>query len=164
MPRLISCGSRGSAYQDFKTAMKTRKAGDYVALWIDSEDPLADLEAAWEHLKIRDGWAQPPGATDDQVFFMTTCMESLIVADRAALQEHYGSSLQMTALPPLLKLEVRSRQDVQQRLVHATRNCTKAYAKGKKSFELLATLTPEILETHLPSFARTRRILDQKLN
>jgi len=163
MPQLVACGSRHSAFEDFKTALATSHSADYVALWIDSEDPMADIEKSWMHLKARDNWARPPGASDDQVLFMTTCMESLIVADHAALTDHYGSKLQTTALPPLVNLEDRQRHDVQDKLVHASRNCTNAYAKGKRSFEILGKLTPATLETHLPSFVRTRRILHEKL-
>ena len=44
--------------------------------------------------------------------------------------------------------------------VQVTRTCKNAYAKGKKSFEILATLNPAILRQHLPSFARCERVLD----
>ena len=164
MPRLFASGSRQAAYDDFKIALAGKAAGDYVAMWIDSENPLADLEAAWEHLRRRDdGWTPPAGATDDQVLFMTTCMETWIVADHSALTDHYGAKLQVSALPALVNLENRDRHDVQDRLVHATRNCTNAYAKGRRSFEILAKLRPGTLATHLPSFVRVRRILDEKL-
>ncbi len=163
MPRLFACGPRSAAFDDFKTAFSTRRAGDYVAMWIDSEDPLTDLEATWEHLRRRDHWIPPAGATDDQVLFMTTCMETLIVADHAALRDHYRAKLQASALPPLIDLENRGRHDVQDRLAHATRNCTNPYAKGRRSFEVLGKLTPATLSEHLPSFVRTRRILGQQL-
>jgi hypothetical protein len=163
MPKLVACGGRGSAFDDFKTAHRNKPAADFIAMWIDSEDTLQDVEQAWEHLRQRDNWPRPSGATDDQVLFMTTCMETLIVADRAVLKKHYGSKLQVSALPPLVQLESRGRDDIQDRLAHSTRNCSNAYAKGKRSFELLARLTPDVLEAHLPSFARTRRILNDNL-
>ena len=163
MPSLVACGSRGAAFDDFKIALGAKGASDYVAMWIDSEDPLTDLNATWVHLARRDNWVQPVEATDDQVLFMTTCMETLFAADHGALADHYKSELQVSALPPLFELEKRGRHDVQAMLVHATRNCTNAYAKGKRSFEVLAKLTPSTLNKYLPSFVRTRRILDQKL-
>lgn len=165
MPRLVACGGRGNAFDDFKTAHRNKAPGDYVAMLIDSEDPLADLEATWEHLRPRpgDNWERPQAATDDQVLLMTTCMETWIVADREALRKHYGSRLQNSALPPLTDLEARGRHDVQDKLAHATRNCANAYTKGKRSFQVLAKLTPAVLEEHLPSFVRTRRILNDNL-
>jgi len=163
MPRLFACGSRGAAFDDFKIALAAKRASDFVAMWIDSEDPMTDLEATWAHLNRCDNWTKPVAATDDQVLLMTTCMETLVVADHAAMKDHYRADLQVSALPPLVQLENRGRHDVQDRLAHATRGCTNAFAKGKRSFEVLAKLRPSTLAEHLPSFVRTRRILDQKL-
>lgn len=164
-PRLVPLGGRGAVYDRFVTE-HSAKVGSYVAMWIDSEEPMADIEATWNHLenvKTVDRWIRPPGADDDQILFMTTCMETWIVADRDALKGHYGNELQDSALPPLVGLELRSRHDVQKQLIHATRNCSNAYSKGKRSFEILAKLTPDTLEEYLPSFVRVRRILGEKL-
>ncbi len=163
MPRLSACGGRGSVFDDFKTAHSGRQAGDYIAMLIDSEDPIADIEKTWDHLKNRDNWDRPAGAVDDQVLFMTTCMETWIVTDRATLQEHYGPMLQENALPALVKMEDRNRHDVYDKLAHASRNCSNAYSKGKRSFEILAKLDPAILKQYLPSFVRVDRILQEKL-
>ena len=75
MPRLVACGGRDATFDDFCCAHANGR-GQFVALWIDSEDALADLERTWAHLKARDGWEQPAGADDEQVLFMTTCMET----------------------------------------------------------------------------------------
>jgi len=91
MPRLIACGSRQVAFDDFEIGLVGNALGDYIALWVDSEYPLTDIETTWDHLRRRDNWTQPSGATDDQVLFMTTCMETLIAADRGALTDHYGA-------------------------------------------------------------------------
>ena len=162
MPRLKACGSRGAAFADFKTAIAGRTGEAFVALWIDSEEPLQDLDAAWRHLKRRDRWSRPAGAEDEQVLFMTTCMETWIVADRATLLKHY-ITLQVSALPPLEKLESRHRHEIHEKLKHATRNCTNAYTKGTPSFKILGELSPAALEPHLPGFVRARRILNKKL-
>jgi hypothetical protein len=162
MPRLVACGARDSAFDDFISA-HTGGTAQFVALWIDSENPLADLEQTWAHLQARDDWAQPAGASDEQVLFMTTCMETWLVTDRSALKEHYGSKLRDSALPPLSELEKRARHDIQDSLTHATRDCSNAYAKGKRSFEVLGKLTPATLDKHLPSFVRVRRILNARL-
>jgi hypothetical protein len=162
MPRLFACGSRGATFDDFKFGLAAKASNDYVAMWIDSEDPLSDLEKTWDHLKQRDNWNKPTGATDDQFLLMTTCMETLIAADRDALANHYND-LQVSALLPLLDLESRNRHCVQDSLFRATQNSKNAYSKGKRSYEILSKLTPATLEEHLPSFVRTRRILSEKL-
>jgi hypothetical protein len=160
---LIASGSRNAAFDNFQRAHATNRGAEFVAVLIDSEEPLEDLEAAWQHLNRRDGWDAPAGASDEQVLFMTTCMETWIVSDRKTLAEHYGSKLQKSALPALTNLESKSRQEVQQKLAHATRNCTNSYSKGKRSFEVLGKLSPTELKKHLPSFRRVARILEQEL-
>lgn len=163
MPRLSACGGRNSAFDDFKTAHAQAKPDAYIALLVDSEDPVADVEKPWSHLKIRDNWDQPVGAGDDQVLLMTTCMETWIVADRETLRRHYSSKLQEAALPPTHQLESRGRADVHSKLEHATRGCANAFKKGKRSFLVVGELSPSALEPLLPSFARVRRILEAKL-
>lgn len=162
MPRAFPCGARNSALDAFKTAHATSKPGDFIALLVDSEEPVLDVEKTWEHLKKRDRWDKPINALDEQVLFMTTCMETWVAADRETLRKHYGHSLQENALPPMNDLERRSRHEMYDKLVHATRNCPNAYEKGKRSFEVLGKLDPRALDG-LPSFARFRRILNAKL-
>lgn len=162
MPRLSACGGRAATFNDFQIAHAKHGKGDYVAMLIDSEEQPLDVEKTWDHLKVRDFWERPADASDDQVLFMTTCMETLIVADRVALQKHYGHKLQESALPPLNDLENRDRHEVHGKLVSATRDCSNAYAKGTRSFEVLGVLNPSTLGS-LPSFARAVRILNEKL-
>jgi len=163
MPRLVACGGRGSVFEDFRSAHGNRSPEDVIAMMIDSENPLTDLEATWNHLLNRDAWEKPPGAADDQVLFMTTCMETWIITDRDSLIRHYGSLYQVSALPPLEDMERRDRHEIQDALVHATRHCKNAYQKGKKSFAILTKLEPDALKPHLPSFRRNLEILDEKL-
>lgn len=163
MPRLSACGGRNAVFDDFRTAHGKSKAGDYVAMLIDSEERMADVEQAWAHLKSRDNWDKPDRAEDEQVLLMTTCMETWIVADVESLKNHYGHKLQESALPPTHNLEDRSRSDVHDRLVQATRACSKAYRKGSRSFALVGGLNPASLESRLPSFKRLKRVLNERL-
>jgi hypothetical protein len=167
-PRTKACGGRNSAYDDFKTAHANAKPGDFIGLLIDSEDPVEMPEApleqqTWRHLRQRDGWDRPAGASDDQVLLMTTCMETWIVADRPNLRAHYGSALNENQLPHSINLETRNRHEVQKQLEQATSNTSKPYRKGKRSYELLEKLNPEVLATQLPSFHRALTILHKNL-
>ena len=163
MPKLTACGARDSAYSGFTTAHAKASSGDYIVLLVDSEDFVEDVNSPWAHLNKRDRWAIPPGATDEQVLLMATCMETWIVADRDSLSSHYGQCLQASALPATYNLESRDRKTVQNDLSHATQNCTGPYQKGKKSYELLGEVNPDAIEPLLPSFKRARVILDGKL-
>jgi hypothetical protein len=161
-PHLVACGCRDEVFDHFKIANGALHEGDYVAMLVDSEDPIATLDKTWEHLRAHDNWHKPQTASDEQVLFMTTCMETWIVADRAALNAHYGQGFQENSLLALVNLEGRNRHEVLKSLEDATRGCNKTYAKGKQSFEVLGKLSPETLMS-LPSFKRIRLILEQKL-
>ena len=161
LPRMFPSGGRDSAYQDFKNHVDGSSGQDFVGLLVDSEAIVTDTERPWEHLRRRDQWVKPNGVEDEQAMLMTTCMETWIVADRDALRTKYSrGEWREDALPPLEDLERRRRQDVLYRLRMATGN---RYEKGEESFKVLGTLNPDTLEQHLPSFARTRRILNEKL-
>ena len=163
MPRIVVCGARNSAFNDFRTALSAAGAGEFVAMLIDSEHPVQALEHTWRHLTTQDGWEQPVGASDEQVLFMTTCMEAWIVADPDTLAKHFGTELQKNALPSTDGLESRHRDELYDALTHATRNCTNAYQKGRRSFDVVGKLNPTVLAATLPSFARILRILNDRL-
>jgi hypothetical protein len=57
---------------------------------IDSEEPPADPNAPWKHLKDRDGWDRPAAAEDDQVLLMITCMETWIITDESLSRSTMG--------------------------------------------------------------------------
>lgn len=163
LPRLVACGGRGTTFDDFSIAHNNAAPGEYIAMWIDSEEPMVNIERAWPHLNTRDGWSAPTGAIDEQVLLLVTCMETWIVSDRDTLSVHFNPPPQTSALPATVNLESRSRESVQDALVHATRGCSNKYAKGKRSFEILGKLNPDNLRRHLPSFVRCERILRLKL-
>lgn len=162
MPRLVACGGRQTTFDDFRVA-HDRRAGAFVAMLVDSEDPVSDGEQPWDHLQRRDGWRRPPRAEDDQTLLMVTCMESWIACDRDAIDQHFGSGVQTSALPDITALEGRDRNDVLRALQHATRRCRAPYAKGKVAFAVLGRLSPDVLKARLPAFARIVRILDARL-
>ena len=163
MPKLIPCGGRGDTLNRFTSFHGTGANLKFAAMLIDSEMPLEKVESTWEHLNRHDRWSRPGGVTDEQVLFMATCMETWIAADRRALKSHFGHRLEESKLPPLEKMESRSRQDVQDRLIRATKKCGRPYAKGGQSYVVLGKLKPAELEKHLPSFKRAIRILKEKL-
>jgi len=163
MPSTKACGNRSAAYDDFKTALRTTRDGEYPVLLVDSEARVN--QPAWQHLRSRDGWERPAGTDDDQAQLMVQCMESWCVADRTALRRFFGDSLRENALPPLDDLEAHDKQAVQEALVNATRDCgrQRGYEKGKRSFELLAELDPAELRRRLPHFVRLCEMLASRL-
>ena len=165
MPALVACGSRNNAYDDFETALSKAAVADFTCLLVDSEEPVADVDKPWDHVsqKTDDKWPRPAGADDEQLMLMTTSMETWIVTDREALKAHFGPRLSESALPPVQNMEQRNRHHILRALQDDSKDCPGTYAKGPKSFELLGKLSPDVLEQHLPSFRRSRGILNDKL-
>ena len=50
LPRIIPCGGRQQAFEDFVIACKD-SGGSFIGLLVDSEDPMKDVEQPWEHLR-----------------------------------------------------------------------------------------------------------------
>jgi hypothetical protein len=96
MPFIFACSGRNAAFDDFKTAMRSKPPTDYPMLLVDSEDPIAGNVTSWNHLRMRDDWIPPASVSDDQAQLMVTCMETWLMADRSALREIFGASLQDT--------------------------------------------------------------------
>ena len=86
MPRIVACGSRGDAYDDFMTAIRKAEAKDFIVLLVDSEQAVLHGDGPWAHLSKRDGWTQPRNASDENVQLMVRCMEAWFVAESEHLE------------------------------------------------------------------------------
>ena len=139
-PRVVACGSRKDAYDDFCAAIE-RPSVDFAALLVDSEGPV-NATTAWAHLKERDGWNRPDSATEQNVHLMVQVMESWFLADRDCLASHFGNGFRASALPaPQRDVEDVAKEDVGRALDESTRHSRKGrYSKGRDSFELLSQL------------------------
>lgn len=158
MPRIVACGTRKAAYDDFCTALKN---GEPALLLVDSEDLVAEThkDKPWAHLAARKGdkWQRPEGAEDDQCHLMVVCMESWFLADREQLANFFAQGFQVSALPsPQRSVESIAKETVYDALEKATSNCkTKSvYGKGEHSFDLLTMLDPQKVMAASPWAAR----------
>lgn len=157
MPRITACGGRKNAYDDFVIKHQTESA----LLLVDAEEPVKGV-GSWQHLKNRDGWPRPAGATDDQCHLMAQIMESWFLADRDALEEFYGQGYRGNALPQNPQIEQIAKDRVLDGLKDATRDTSKReYNKGSHSFEILARLDPEKVQDASPHAKRFVEALSQ---
>ena len=81
---------------------------------------------------------------------MVQVMETWFLADRDALRTYFGTGFKQNALKEWPNLEAVPKPTVLQALARATAACTKRYAKGKVSFELLAQIAPDSVEAACP--------------
>ena len=150
--KIVRGGGRDKTFDLFVTAIENNRPNVVPILLVDSEDPVAAGHTVWQHLSTRkdDGWRQPPNADDDQAFLMVQAMETWFLADRDALRKYFGARFKQNALKKWPNLEVVSKRTVLGALKRATAKCTKHYAKGKVSFELLAHIDPALVATACP--------------
>lgn len=161
MPRVVPCGSRKNAYDDYCIALRN---GEAAMLLVDSEDSVApallvvnkddSVKTAqpWVHLQNRTGdkWMKPINANDVHCHLMVQCMEAWFLADRQMLQTFFGQGFNVNALPSTGNpIEEVAKSKIYQSLDDATKNCkTKApYGKGEHSFKLLALIDPSKVTT-----------------
>jgi len=156
MPRVVACGARRSAFEQFCTALEGAGKGDLAILLVDAESAVTH-GSPWDHVATREGdkWVRPKGATDEQLHLMVECMESWFLADPRALAVFYGGGFHASKLPTG-KPESVSKADLYHKLAEATKDTkTKgSYGKGTHSFKLLATLDPSLVAAACPWAAK----------
>jgi hypothetical protein len=140
-PRIIACGSRNEALEDFSTALR-KYSDEHVVLLVDAEAAVPPGQPVWTHLSQRDGWEPPEGATEENTHLMVQCMESWFLADPETLTAYFGQGFQASALPRNPNIEAIPKKHVFRALEAATRQTrTKGvYSKGGHSFAILARL------------------------
>ena len=153
---VVACGSRRNAYDSFRTA---HGGGVNAMLLVDAEAPVT-ATGPWQHLKARDGWVRPKGATNDQCHLMVQVMESWFLADVDALDSFYGRGFRKQALPGSTNVEAVSKLDVSKALQNASRSTGKGgYHKGAHSFAILETLNPAKVRSASPHADRLIGVL-----
>jgi len=165
MPRVIACGGRRNAYEQYCKARDNCNNGDNIYLLVDSEAPVV-VKSPWDHVKNRAGdeWTKPAGSNDDQLHLMVQCMESWFLADRKALKAFFGQGFQDSGLPAAA-VEAIEGKILCAVLESATKNSkTKAvYHKGRHSFKLLALIDPKLIRKASPWAERFFSTLENSL-
>lgn len=151
MPRVVRGGGRGETFRGFRNRINLARPGEFPLLLVDSEGPVQPGHSARQHLEERDSqWEWPDGVGDGEVFMMVQAMETWFVADRQLLKRYFGNQLRENKFKAWPALEDVPKQTILDALADATAGCTKVYAKGKVSFEILQDLDPGRVETACP--------------
>lgn len=164
MPRIVACGGRREAFDNFCTALRQNVN---AALLVDSEGPVT-ADSPWRHLfdRAQDRWTQPAGGTDDHCQLMVQCMETWFLADRQTLHSFYGQGFRAGLLPSArTPIESVLKADLYAALRAATAACkTKAaYGKSEHAFLLLGLIDPARVTQASPWADRFVTTLKQKM-
>lgn len=162
-PKIVRGGARAQTFKRFATAVAGDGADRLPILLVDSEAAVDEGQTVWGHLAANDGWKRPAGANEGAAFLMVQFMETWLLADREALRTYFGHEFKEKAIPRWPNLEAVSKKDAMRALDRATAACSRPYAKGRVSFELLAATDPARVESACPRakdlFDRLRAIL-----
>ena len=150
MPRVVRGEGREQTFDKFKTALQRQKPNELSLLLVDSEGPVTAEQSAWQRLRNRDNWEQPPGADDNSAYLMVQVMETWFLADRDTLRSFFGPSLNENHFRQWQNLEEIPLDTVLNTLERATINCQKPYSKGRVSFELLGQIDPQTVAAACP--------------
>lgn len=135
---VVMCGSRESAFKDYRTALKTHPESVNLLL-VDAEGPVSS--PPWKHLARKDGWKNP-GVTDDHCHLMVQMVEAWILADPEALSAYYGNGFRAGGLPKNPDVEAIPKASLLKALESATAPTKKGqYAKIRHCADLLARIS-----------------------
>ena len=152
MPRIVRGGARNRTFKLFSININNTAPDRIPLLLVDSESKVKKSHSVWKHLQTHDGWRKPAGTGDEHAFLMVQSMDTWLLADRAALQKYFGREFGDNAIKQWSELEEVPKASVIEALRNATTNCSKQYAKGKISFELLHQIDPSHVEAKCPHF------------
>lgn len=138
--------------------LKIRPCGsgsDAIAQCSKDEDALLLIDSEGMDVpQLVQSVASQIGATN-RAFFMVQLMEAWFIADRNALADYFGAGFRNSALPQNPNVEDIPKQDIENCLRNATRDCAKQhYAKGRDDVRLLERLNPTAVYNACPNFAR----------
>jgi hypothetical protein len=151
-PRIVACGGRTEAYQDFRVALENPNQKYAPMLLVDSETAVV-FKSKWDHLRRRqgDGWQRPANAGENDVFLMVQCMESWLLADPTRLADYFGQGFRKVALPKNSEIETVPKETVFKGILSATRGSRKGtYDKGNHSFGVLEKVDPSLVTEASP--------------
>lgn len=161
------CGDRGSARNDFRTAIAQ---GENAMLLVDSEKPVSSEHERgentsnwrpWDHLEQSDNRHKPNGSNDTDCHLMVQVMESWFLADFDKLKAFFGAGFNSDSLPAAETGSIESirKGKLFNALEEASQNTQKgAYKKSAHSFELLSCICPDKVMKRSPW---ARRFVDE---
>lgn len=148
LPKIVACGTRNDAFNDFKTAFLSKTKGDVIILLVDSEETVS-ASTKWEHVINRDSWCKLANVTENNIFLMVVTMESWFLADTDGLAKFFGQGFDVKKLPQNKNIEMIDKTKLYDGLKSATKKSSKGeYGKGQHSFKILNFLDAKKVKEH----------------
>lgn len=150
--KIIMCGSRWGAFDDFKEAIGLYE-NDFCVLMIDSERPFTSGNQ-WGHLRSFESWPFD-NWDNNRCYLMTQIMEAWFFADIDTVESYYGQHFRRNAMGNTANIETIPKQQLEERLKAATKDTQKGeYSKGKHSGAILRLINPDNVRARSPQCNR----------
>lgn len=138
--RVVACGSRGAAYDAYKTAIQS-DSHNHSILLVDAEGPV--IGDPVQHLNLREPSWNLHQEDRGHCFLMAQMMEAWIVADLDALSVFYGQGFLRNSIPHPNDIESIEKNLLESALAHSTSHTQKGpYHKIKHGSILLSKVNP----------------------
>ncbi len=136
---------RSETFRRFKQDIEANRS-DLCVLLVDSEGPVHGNQNVWEVVFNRDGWRKPDGATSSHLYLMVQMVEAWLLSDHDALEKYFKGGLNRKNLPKT-NLEQRSKDEVNNALIAATRDSQRGAYRHGQAHEILEFVKPEYVMT-----------------
>lgn len=163
--RCITFQGRQHAYEKFCFGLRQEPEAFHVLL-VDSEAPVKQSGAGWQHVKERegDGWERPETATEENLHFMAQAVEAWFFADPEALAAFYGQKFNASALPKTQNVEQIPKSSHITRLEAATKPTQKGrYDKTDHAPKLLERIDSHRVRARAPHCERLFHVLASEM-
>jgi hypothetical protein len=161
--KVIPCGGRDQAFDNFKIALKDHATALNLLL-VDAEAAVDGMDDPWTHLQKRDRWQRPSAVKVDQCHLMVQTMEAWFLADKQALQQFYEKGFNANALSRNQNVEEIAKAQLELSLIAATKLTSKGeYHKINHASELLKIIDPAKVRKASPHFDRLMNKLREYL-
>lgn len=150
--RPIMCGSRQEAYKEFCWALKKVKPRVIPIvipiLLVDAETSVDKEAEPWVHLKARDNWGKPEGATNDHAYLMVQTMEAWLICDPSAWKA-WKSRADTDRLPKIhnANVETIEKDKLEKGCEEVGKSIDLSYLNNKRlsGFGILKSVKPELV-------------------
>jgi hypothetical protein len=159
--QIVTCGSRNSAIDAFRTAIRENPESFNVLL-VDSETPVGGTP--WLHLRTRNEW-DGGGLPDDHCHLMAQAMEAWFIADVDTLANFYGAGFHRNSLPRNPNVEQIPKAQLEPSLKAASRATQKGeYHKIRHASKLLESININLVRHASGHCERLFTILAAKMH
>ena len=138
---------RANTFRGF-TKHQMEHPNDLCVLLVDAETEVPEGVCVWDIVarRVQDSWHRPNWATDRHLYLMAYFIETWLLTDQDVLQQYFKKGFNSKVLPTA-NLEGRSKDEIENALISATRNSSKGGYQHGQSHEIIGITRTDRVKT-----------------